>query len=73
MSKHIHDWLQAYYDGELQGRQLARVEAHLAECEWCQEELDKLSALSALLQESPPAQTATRPEQFVAQVGMRLP
>jgi hypothetical protein len=73
MSKHIQDRLQAYYDGALQGRQLERVEAHLAECEGCQEELDKLNALSALLQESPAAETRTRPEQFVAQVGMRLP
>jgi hypothetical protein len=73
MSKHVHNWLQAYYDGELHGRQLARIEAHLSECQWCQEELDKLKALGKLLQDSPPAQTTIRPEQFVAQVGMRLP
>lgn len=71
--EHILDWLQAYHDGELQGRQLQRVEAHLAHCESCRAELRTLQAFAALLQESPPAANLTRPDRFVAQVELRLP
>lgn len=73
MSEHISRWLGAYYDGELQGARLRRVEAHLAECAACRAELESLRALSALLQESASPETITRPEPFVAQVGLRLP
>lgn len=70
---HVLEWLQAYHDGELQGRQLQRVEAHLAHCESCRAELKALQAFSALLQANPPATHLTRPDRFVAQVGLRLP
>ncbi len=70
---HILEWLQAYHDGELQGCQLQRVEAHLAHCENCRTELKSLQAFSALLQANPPATNLTRPDRFVAQVGLRLP
>jgi len=73
MSKHVTDWLGAYYDGELRGLRLRQVEAHLADCTTCQAELERLRKLGALLQESPAAETITPPERFVAQVGLRLP
>lgn len=73
MNEHVTDWLGPYYDGELSGLRLRRVEAHLAECAVCRAELDKLRGLTALLQESPAAEVITPPERFVAQVGLRLP
>lgn len=65
---HVIDWLQAYYDGELQGAQLGRVEAHLAACESCRAELEALQAISLLLQESSSAPDLLKPESFVARV-----
>jgi predicted anti-sigma-YlaC factor YlaD len=72
MSNHITDWLNAYLDGELHGNRLHHVEAHLAECEICQTELDSLEKLSDLLQEVPPPEFAS-PERLAAQVSRRLP
>ena len=51
MSKHVSEWLNAYYDGELHGHKLRLVEEHLAECEACQAELESLHGLSDLLHE----------------------
>jgi hypothetical protein len=73
MSKHVTDWLGAYYDGELRGLRLRQVEAHLVDCTTCQAELERLRKLGALLRESPAAETIMPPERFVAQVGLRLP
>jgi anti-sigma factor RsiW len=73
MSEHMTAWLSAYYDGELKGRQLRQVEAHLSDCAPCRAELDRLRVLSAMLRESPAASGLMPPEQFVAQVGLRLP
>lgn len=73
MSKHVTGWLGIYHDGELRGLRLRSVEAHLERCATCRAELERLSKLSALLEESPAAETITPPERFVAQVGLRLP
>jgi len=73
MIEHVTSWLGPYHDGELQGRRLRQVEAHLAQCETCRAELESLRALAGLLQESPAAEGLTPPERFVAQVGLRLP
>jgi len=73
MNQHVTTWLGAYYDGELRGRQLRQVEAHLADCATCRAELERLQALATLLRESPAARDLTPPERFVAQVGLRLP
>jgi anti-sigma factor RsiW len=73
MSEHVTTWLEAYHDGELPGRRLRQVEAHLAGCQTCRAELQKLRALTALLDESPTAEVLTPPDRFVAQVGLRLP
>jgi len=72
MSNHVNEWLNAYLDGELKGRQLQQVEEHLLECEACQAELDSLMGLSALLHEIP-APEFTSPERFVTQVNLLLP
>ena len=72
MSNHITEWLSAYFDGELKGRQLQQVEEHLAECEACQAELESLQGLSALLQEVPVGEFTSH-ERFVSQVNLRLP
>ena len=71
MSNHVIEWLSAYLDGELKGRQLHQVEEHLAECEACQTELDSLQGLSSLLQEVH-APTLVSHERFVSQVNLRL-
>ncbi|MBN1876414.1 MAG: zf-HC2 domain-containing protein [Anaerolineae bacterium] len=73
MEQHVTAWLGAYHDGELYGHRLRRVEAHLAQCESCREELETLRSLSSLLQMRPAAETRLSEERFVAQVGLRLP
>jgi predicted anti-sigma-YlaC factor YlaD len=72
MSDHVNEWLNAYLDGELNGRRLHQVEEHLAHCESCQAELESLQGLSALLQQVP-APEFTSNVRFVAQVNLRLP
>lgn len=73
MTGHVDAWLTAYYDGELGGRRLREVEAHLAECEACRAQLDELAGLSALLMDAPQPADLTPPDRFVAQVQLQLP
>lgn len=73
MTEHVTAWLGAHHDGELQGRRLRQVEAHLAHCAKCRADLESLRALGTLLQEGPAAEGLTPAERFVAQVGLRLP
>lgn len=73
MDEHVHAWLEAYHDGELHGRRLQQVEHHLAHCAECRSEMERLSALAALLQENPAPSNLMPPDRFVAQVGLRLP
>jgi len=72
MTKHVTNLLGAYLDGELKGRLLRRVEAHVAQCAACRGELEALRDLAALLKESPPVEGITPPERFVAQIELRL-
>jgi predicted anti-sigma-YlaC factor YlaD len=71
MSEHILEQLGAYLDGELQGRQLHKVEAHLAECETCRMELDTLRSLSGMLQ-TVPILEFPQPERFASNVNLQL-
>jgi anti-sigma factor RsiW len=71
MSDHIVELLGAYLDGELHGRQLHAVEAHLNECDTCQAELDSLRTLSGILQEAPAAEFPSA-ERFASNVNLRL-
>ncbi|HUS70500.1 MAG TPA: zf-HC2 domain-containing protein [Anaerolineae bacterium] len=67
--KSDHQWvgesLSAYIDGELAGRERARVEQHLKECQTCAENLRTLRQTVALLKELPvipaPRSFAVRP------------
>lgn len=86
MSQHVSEWLNAYYDGELRGNparfttserdvrgnRLHQVEAHLAECELCQKELESLDRLSTVLH-TVPAPEFVSAERFASQVSLRLP
>jgi len=73
MSEHVLDWIGAYHDGELHGDRLRWVAAHLRACAACQAELEALQNLAVRLQANPPMPARTPPEQFVAQVRLRLP
>jgi anti-sigma factor RsiW len=72
MSEHVLELLGAYLDGELHGGQLRKVEAHLQECQVCQEELQSLGALSATLQTAPLPEFPAS-ERFARQVTLLLP
>lgn len=72
MPEHVNEWLNAYLDGELKGRQLQSVQSHLADCESCQAELKSLERLTVVLHEVP-APAFTAPERFAAQLNLRLP
>jgi hypothetical protein len=72
MSRHVNEWLSAYYDGELRGSRLQEVVSHLAGCNLCQAELASLENLTNLLQEVP-APELSSPERFASQVNLRLP
>ncbi len=73
MNGHVGKWLEAYYDGELHGRQKAQVEKHLSECSLCQQELEKLRKLSTLLAEAPSPVAQLSAARFQSQVKLRLP
>jgi len=63
----LRDRLSAYADGELDARAVERIEAHLAGCEPCREELEGLRLTSAALAGLPEAEVprsfALRPAQ----------
>ena len=72
MSDHILELLGAYIDGELNGGQIRKVEAHLNECQPCLEEYYALQTLSATLHAAP-VPSFPSPERFAADVALRLP
>lgn len=49
MKAHVIQWLQAWLDGELDEALIPAVEAHLAGCKVCQQELESLEMLSIAL------------------------
>jgi len=71
MSDHILELLGAYLDGELHGRQLHNVEAHLTACESCRAELVSLKAISGMLHEAPVPEFPSV-ERFASNVTLRL-
>ena len=73
MPEHVSQWLGAYLDEQLHGTRLRQVEAHLAECPVCQEELQELRNLSTLLQQAPTPENIPDPERFASQVMLHLP
>jgi len=72
MSKHVTEWLNAYLDSELKSNQIQHVEAHLAECLACRDELESLARISSLVREVR-APEFTASERFAARVNLRLP
>jgi anti-sigma factor RsiW len=73
MNEHVNGWLMAYYDGELGEHRARIVAAHLETCASCRAELAKLDALRKMLQDAPQAQELMKPQQFIANLGLRLP
>lgn len=73
MSEHMNHWLGAYHDGELNEKQLRRVEKHLAECTACSAELEEIRSLSALLQESASEDVLIGADRFVSGLMLSLP
>ena len=72
MAKHILNRIEAYLDGELRGRELEKVEAHLSECQLCAEEYASLESLSEMLTEAPLPEFHS-PERFATEVMLHLP
>lgn len=72
MSNHMHEWLNAYLDGELRGSRLQEAEAHLAECPACRAEFDSLAGISNFLHEVPEPEYMPA-ERFASQVSLKLP
>jgi anti-sigma factor RsiW len=72
MHEDMRTLLNAYLDGELHGRRLLEMQAHLASCEDCQIELKELRLVSNLLQASSAPETLPA-ERFVSQLTLSLP
>jgi len=72
MSEHIIQKLSAYLDGELNDREIQKIEKHLEECAICQEEYESLQSLSSLLAEAPLPDFPSAKD-FSANVALRLP
>ena len=61
--------LSAYLDGELKGRSLGRLEAHLARCAACRDELERLRAMDRVLDA---LEKPTAPDGFENRLAARL-
>jgi hypothetical protein len=72
MHEEMRNLLNAYLDGELQGRRLQEMESHLGSCEDCQRELEELRMISERLQ-ADTALEAPSPERFIANLTLSLP
>jgi hypothetical protein len=72
MHEDMRTLLNAYLDGELHGRRLLEMQAHLASCEACQVELKELRLVSNLLQASS-APEVLPTERFISQLTLSLP
>lgn len=70
--EHTGGWLQQYYDGELNEQQAARFEAHLEGCPACRMELERLNALTSLLQSVPAPAPVVPADAFAARLTARL-
>lgn len=72
MNPHDELLLEAYLDGELAPAQSRRLEAHLAECPECRTFLQQRTALAAVLQHAPAAQSRKSASRFAAEINLRM-
>jgi hypothetical protein len=72
MHEDLRPLLNAYLDGELHGTRLLEVQAHLAACETCRQELKELRRVSDLLQAAPVPEFMPV-DRFVANLTLNLP
>jgi predicted anti-sigma-YlaC factor YlaD len=72
MSEHVLDYLNAYYDGELNANLTKRVERHLAQCPLCQEAYEDLASTSSWLQDLSIPEMASS-EKMTADIALLLP
>lgn len=72
-NEHVTAWIGAYYDGELAGDLLRKVEDHLGACITCQAELEALGALSAVLHDAPMPTRQYSSDVYASRVMLRLP
>ena len=72
-NEHVTAWIGAFYDGELAGDLLRKVEDHLGSCSACQAELEALGALSTLLHDATMPTRQTAPDVHASRVMLRLP
>jgi predicted anti-sigma-YlaC factor YlaD len=71
MHEEMRTLLNAYLDGELQGRRLQEMETHLAACDSCQKELEELRMVSEWLRNDTSVE-AIPAERFVSQLTLSL-
>jgi anti-sigma factor RsiW len=72
MHEEMRALLNAYLDGELQGRRLREMEIHLESCEECNKELGELRMVSERLQADTGVE-APSAERFISQLTLSLP
>jgi anti-sigma factor RsiW len=71
MHEELHTLLNAYLDGELQGRRLQEMESHLAACDSCRKELEELRLVSEWMRNDTSVE-AIPAERFVSQLTLSL-
>jgi hypothetical protein len=72
MNGHLEAWIDAYLDGELSVTHKRQADAHLAQCQSCQDLLAQRKNLTALLRGIPPASGLKPEARFVAEVELQL-
>jgi hypothetical protein len=72
MHEEMRALLNAYLDGEIQGRRLREMEIHLASCAECQKELGELRLVSERLRADTRVEVPSA-ERFVSQLTLSLP
>ncbi len=73
MNQHIEAWIDAYLDGELNERQIARFEKHLETCPECLVMIEEREKLTRMLQAYQLPENYKHTEQFVDEINMLLP
>ena len=72
MHEEMRNLLNAYLDGELQGRRLQAMKSHLAACKTCQKELEELRLVSERMRADTKLE-APSAERFISNLTLNLP